>query len=135
MRQWYLADTAAARQALAIQQRLGSDFRRSLLHSGLGRMSAPATVRWMGSRVPAYLEEALRYFMLDFTLRLMKEIKASASPTQAEAMAIARKIPLVIPRALPSRVPPVTRRETTEQSPSFQVTSRASISRCWRGGS
>jgi hypothetical protein len=98
-------------------------------------MSAPATVRWMGSRVPAYLEEALRYFMLDFTLRLMKEIKASASPTQAEAMAIARKIPLVIPRALPSRVPPVTRRETTEQSPSFQVTSRASISRCWRGGS
>jgi hypothetical protein len=62
----------------------------------------------MGSRAREYLEEADRYFMLDFTLRLMKHIKARGSLTEGEAMLIASEVPFVIPKALPSRIPPTT---------------------------
>jgi hypothetical protein len=48
--------------------------------------------------------------MLDFALRLMKQIEARGStPTDDEAMVIAGKVPFVIPRALPSDGPLATR--------------------------
>jgi hypothetical protein len=109
MKLWLLPNTVAAQQALAIQRRLGSN-RSQFLSARLAATLNTANLTWMGSRGPEYLLEAGRYVMLDFALRLMRDIEVRGTPpTDDEAMAILRKVPFVIPRALPSGGPLATR--------------------------
>jgi hypothetical protein len=107
MRLWALPDTPEARAALLLQRDIGGA-RSGLLREHLIALPRLSLLRWMGTRTMEYLEEGLRYFMLDLTLRLMRAIKRGGAPITPEvARAIASDVPFVVPRTLPSR-PPLT---------------------------